>query len=280
MTLIRKPYVAGRFYPAQKQELEKLINSFCSHQTYTKEDLNRKILGAVVPHAGYIYSGKHAAAFYQLLQELQNPPQTVVIINPNHTGHGTGFYNTCGFNSWQTPLGSIETDQELYDALQIPSYAEAHLYEHSAEVQLPFLQHFMPRKFKIAVITMNVQNNTAAQSLAQNIYQAAQKTQKSLLILASCDFSHFESPEKGFEKDQHLIDKIMLLDAPSLFHVVKQHQVSACGYGPVATLIYYALKASNMPQVALLKRGHSGEVSPSKEVVDYISMLFFEKIMQ
>ena len=95
--------------------------------------------------------------------------------------------------------------------------------------------------------------------------------------MASSDFSHFLSPEKGKEKDEHVLRNIFLLDSPAIEKVVNDERISVCGYGPIMTLIEYSKLVSEKPKVDILKMGHSGEIIPSSEVVDYVSILFSDK---
>ena len=149
-------------------------------------------------------------------------------------------------------------------------------HEHSGEVQIPMLQHFMNSSFKIVMLTMNIQNPETAHLLAEKIFQAQKFTSRRILVLASCDFSHFEDVETGFKQDQFLIDQILEMNTEEMFNKVKKHNISACGYGPIMTLIEYSKKVAKKPKIELLRRGHSGEISHSDKVVDYASFLCFE----
>ena len=278
-TTIRHPQYAGMFYPNSQAELNHLL------QFILKVELNKinnelakhTIIGAIVPHAGYIYSGYHAVHAYQLLNENKEKFETVVIINPNHSGKGTGKFNLSCATEWETPLGLISQDKTFMDELEIECNESAHEREHSGEVQLPFLQKFISGTFKIVMITMNIQTPENALALAQKINNAATKTQRKILVIASSDFSHYESAEKGFKQDQYLIDQILALNTEECFHQVKKHHITACGYGPIMTLIEYAKLVSKHPKMELLRRGHSGEVNPAEEVVDYASFLCYEQ---
>src|SRR5512137_1880015 len=128
---MRLPAVAGQFYPGSGAEL--------GHQLDGMLHPEKEIacLGAVVPHAGYIYSGQVAAAVFSRLPKVE----TYVIIGPNH--HGLGSPVALSRDSWRTPLGVAEPDLELADLLAdsiIDHDETAHQHEHSIEVQIPFLQ--------------------------------------------------------------------------------------------------------------------------------------------
>lgn len=274
---IRPTQYAGMFYPDSKSELEHLLKFIL------KVELNKintqlakqKIIGAIVPHAGYIYSGYHAIHAYELFRLSEQTIDTVVVVNPNHSGKGSGIFNLSCANEWETPFGLLTQDKVFMAEMKIDCNDSAHELEHSGEVQLPFLQKFMPNPFKIVMVTMNVQNHENALLLAHKIYDATTNTNRKILVLSSSDFSHYENVESGFKKDQYLIDQILKMDASECFREVKKHQISACGYGPIMTLIEYAKLAAQNPKIELLRRGHSGEVNFAEKVVDYASFLCY-----
>ena len=179
-------------------------------------------------------------------------------------------------DAWETPLGQVELDVELGKKIGVSiSDIEQHR-EHSAEVMIPFLQYFLDYKFKIVPITMSNQTFKNAKYLAGKIHKAAQKLNRKVIIIASSDFSHFLSPEKGKEKDEFVIRNILHLDSLQIEKEVHEKNITVCGYGPIMTLIEYSKLISNNAKADILKIGHSGEIIPSSEVVDYVSILFTE----
>ncbi|MFA9388972.1 MAG: AmmeMemoRadiSam system protein B [Prolixibacteraceae bacterium] len=274
----RKANFAGQFYPETQEELGQLLH-FIEKVEFNKINpllADKLILGAIVPHAGYIYSGYHAVHVYELIKRNAQQFDTFVIINPNHSGKGHGDFNLSSAEQWETPLGSIAQDQAFLNELNYEYFDLAHENEHSGEVQLPFLQYFVAYPFKIAMITMNNQTPENALSLAQNLHRTAQKLDRKIMVIASSDFSHFEKVDVGFKKDQYLIEQILNLDTSECYKNVKKHHISACGYGPIMTLIEYAKLQSNAPKMELLRRGNSGETNLTKKVVNYASFLCFE----
>ncbi len=271
---------AGRFYPSSRESLTDLIEFTwkAESNSFDTSLYEKKIIGGIVPHAGYIYSSRQAIHFYNTLKNSKFNYDTAIIINPNHTGFGTGLFNISNYEYWMTPLGKIKVDKEFSDLLDIDVYNPAHDNEHSGEVQLPLLQYFYEKSIKIVVITLNKQCSETAKLLATKIYNAEKKTGRSIILIASSDFTHYETPEIGFKKDQYAVDAIMEFDSEKLCCEVKTHDISACGFGTIATLIDYAKLKSSNPKIAVLKRGHSGEVQNSREVVDYISFLCFENL--
>ena len=275
---IRLAEFAGRFYPKSKSEIEKLLEKILSLEIGNiKTTLSEKnLLGGIVPHAGYIFSAYQAVHVYEILKRSDTQFETFVIVNPNHTGIGSKQVNVSSSTYWETPMGSIPVDLEFVQSLNIEKNNSAHMSEHSGEVQLPMLSYFIPYKFKIVIITMNVQTSEVAIKLSKSIRNAVEKTKRKIFLMASSDFSHYETPELGFEKDQLIIDEILKLNTSEIYNKVKEHSITACGYGPIMTLVEYLKKNSKSPQIELLKRGHSGEIHSSKTVVEYASFLGFE----
>lgn len=269
---------AGKFYPNSKFEIEKLLDRILiSEKNRIATKLATKnIIGAIVPHAGYIYSAYQAVHVYEIIKRSTSKFDTFVIINPNHTGQGSNDINISKALHWETPMGSIPVDMEFAKAMEIEFNDNAHLKEHSGEVQLPLLSHFIPYNFKIVMVTMNRQTPETAIQLAKSIQKAVDNTKRKIFLLASSDFSHFERPNVGFEKDQLIINEILNLNSIEIFKKVKKHSISACGYGPIMSLIEYAKQTTGTPKIELLRRGHSGEIHPSKQVVNYVSFLCFE----
>jgi MEMO1 family protein len=279
MDNIRPSKFSDKFYPGNKELLINLIEKVV-HLEKKKMDtlLNPNVIfGGVVPHAGYIFSAYQAVHFFEQVKRNGSPFDTLVIINPNHTGMGSGDLNTSSYHLWETPLGSIPIDSEFQDRLGIVSNNKAHEEEHSGEVILPLAQFFFNFPFKLVVITMNRQNPDVAYTLAGKINETSKALNKKALIISSSDFSHYETPDAGFTKDQFLLDAIVNMDAEKAFFEVRKHNITSCGFGPIMSLIYYARMVSEKPRMKILSRGHSGEIMPSEQVVDYVSLLCFDE---
>lgn len=274
---VRKPAVAGRFYPSGKNELIELMN-----EIYEKEKSNidlslasKEFYGAVVPHAGYIFSAYQAIHFFHLLKNPKNKFDTFIIINPNHTGFGEKI-SMDSHSEWESPMGNIEQDMEFIEALGFPVSDIAHQQEHSGEVMLPLLQHFVPYAFKIIVITLSKQDPEQARLLARRIKDSSEKLKRKVVVIASSDFSHFKDVKAGFMLDELVLEQIKNQDIEKLYETVKAYDISVCGYGPIMCLMEYSsLKGDYATKV--MARGHSGQIIPSEKVVDYISILFYQK---
>lgn len=282
--MIRLPAVAGAFYEGEEDKLRKQIEWSFLHPlgpgripSVPSQKQKRDNLFFIVPHAGYMYSGPVAAhAYYYLASE--GAPDTVIILGPNHTGLGS-YISIWPKGSWKTPLGEVQIDEEISMELVketevIDIDEKAHLYEHSVEVQVPFLQYFFDSKIKIVPIVIMMQTPEIAEYLAEGIFKIMQRNkQKDIVVIASSDMNHYEPHEKTIEKDNMAIEKIQNLDYKGLFNVVEEKDVTACGFGPMMTVILLAKKFNKKPYV--LKHATSGDTSGDKSsVVGYLSVRF------
>ncbi len=273
---MRNPAVAGRFYSADKAKLRKQIESCFLHELgpwrvppKDKNKEERRIVAAVVPHAGYMYSGPVAAHAYLELAKYR-PPGVIVILGPNHTGRGSGI--AVSKETWRTPLGEVAVDNEVADALWKGSGImdldeTAHEYEHSIEVQLPFLQ-YVYGDFKFVPICI------ALQDLATSI-QVGECLSKldDTLIIASSDFTHYESRDSAKAKDEKAIEMILACDTKGFLDIVYERNISICGFGPIAACLS-AIKEKK-PMGKLLKYATSGDVTGDhSQVVAYAAIVF------
>lgn len=273
---VRTPKVAGAFYPGTDKE----INSLLSHILEAESEkidyslASKDIIGCVVPHAGYIYSGYEAIHFFEIIRRSSREYDTFIILNPNHTGYGE-YLEVDSHDSWDTPLGTVPVDTDFARRLDLPRSDRAQLQEHAAEVMLPLLQQSLPRNFSIVPISILRQNPITAMEVAEKIRDANKVMKRKLMIIASSDFSHFESPVDGKKKDDMVLEQIEKQDAEKLYDTVIQHRISVCGYGPIMALMEYSKLVAEKPTSVILARGHSGRTRPSSSVVDYITILFY-----
>jgi hypothetical protein len=274
----REPAVAGTFYPATSHELIKMLdNLLIKEKSKINHELsNKKILGGIVPHAGYKYSGCESVHFFEILhQDFKVFFDTIFILNPNHHGYGPEIAVDDN-DSWETPLGNVLLDIDMINALAFPVSSEAHKFEHSGEVILPFLQKFLDYNFKIVPISYLRQDPEKSIEIAERIIEMRNVQNKKILLIASSDFSHYVSPEVGERKDRKVIDRILELDVEGVFNEIKKTNASVCGCGPIMTVMHYVKKTSKNPQIKLLCFGNSGKLRKASQVVDYASILFYE----
>ena len=274
---VRRPVVAGAFYPADPSRLRRSIEESFTHRLGpgslpAEPSGERTIVSVVCPHAGYMYSGPPAAHAYLELSN-EGKPDTVVILGPNHTGLG-GPVSLGGSDAWDTPLGRVEIDKELTSAIfgasDIIDVDEmAHIREHSVEVQLPFLQHIYG-EFKLVPICMGFQDLEISRMLGEVLAEVTRE--RNVLIMASTDLNHMEPQTTSEPKDRGVIDRILAMDEEALQGWVRDRRVSMCGYGPVsATLV--ASKRLGATKAEFLSYSTSGDITGDRSaVVGYTSI--------
>lgn len=264
---MRRPAVAGQFYPRHPRELaEELEAAF--RGAGPVETL--PIRGAVVPHAGYMYSGSVAAEVYARLPERE----TYVLLGPNH--HGLGLPVALSMEPWMTPLGVVECDRDLADLLLgsiIEVDESAHLYEHSLEVQIPFLQARFSG-FKILPISMGLQDEETAVEVGEAVGEAARELGRDCTIIASSDLTHYEPQEDARRKDAQVIEAILRMDVPVVYRTVYALNLTSCGYGPISAAIT-ASRILGAETGRLLRYSTSGDViGDYSQVVGYGAIAF------
>ena len=289
----RLPVAAGQFYEANSKELIERIR-WCFLNEFGPRSMSdkkfKKYFAAIVPHAGYLYSGPCAAHAYKEIGELKDV-DTFVIIGTNHTGLGPSV-SVFPEGKWITPLGEVEVDYELSSEIITTSeFAEfdtqAHIHEHSVEVQLPFLQ-FLFKDFKIVPIVFRGDDILEeARDLANSIEKAASKLGKKIFVIASSDFTHYgkyygyipffgsneEIKKKIYELDKKAIDEILGLHEMKFLRYVNQTGATICGFAPIIATIFYAKKHTK--EGNLLKYYCSGDISGDYEnCVGYASIIF------
>ncbi|MBN3038810.1 MAG: AmmeMemoRadiSam system protein B [Candidatus Omnitrophica bacterium] len=264
--MLREPQVAGQFYPAAGLKLKQSIDALVSRKSKKEE-----AFGLVAPHAGYMFSGAVAGACFSRVKLTK----TVIIIGPNHTGRGA-FYSIMTEGAWKMPMGDVQIDQALAEQIARESrYLEkdhrAHAYEHSIEVQLPFLQYFMP-EVKIVPIVLSGAEFKIYDEIGQAIAKAT-KTHQKALIVASSDMTHYEPHQRAKQKDQMAINEILKLDPSGLLKLVEEQNITMCGYGPVACMLS-ASKELGAKKASLIKYQTSGEAGGDySSVVGYAGII-------
>lgn len=274
---VRLPCQAGSFYAASKRPLRKQIEECFMHDfgsralPTVREQGPRRVIALVSPHAGYMYSGPVAAKGYAYVAD-DGRPDAIVLVGPNHTGYGTGVSIMLA-GVWRTPLGDLRIDSELATAIQRHSKfvdvdVGAHLYEHSIEVQLPFVQ-YVYGAVQFVPICMRMQDVEVSRDVGAAIARAS--AGKNVLIIASTDLSHYEPQSIAEEKDRLALDAISRLDEAALQAVVEARGISMCGYGPVSAAIV-ASKTLGAEKAVLLQHKTSGDITGDRRrVVGYAS---------
>jgi len=261
----RQAAVAGYFYPADVNTLARFFNE---NTTLTpKQDA----MMAIVPHAGYIYSG--ATAFHTL--SSINIPETVVLLGPNHTGQGASL-SVFPEGSWETPFGDVETDDDTIALLCSSGVFErdtqAHRREHSLEVIVPMLR-FLRTDVKIVCITVKNSNKNTLKTASEILFSSVRD--KNVLIVVSSDMNHFENAQITEQKDALAIDALLKSDENMLYNVVFGNDISMCGVFPAYIGLLYC-KLCGKHRAELTEHTHSGLASGDHDsVVGYAGILYF-----
>lgn len=262
----RKPFVAGRFYPASKKMLLEELGS------YSLADKNKqKAIGIVSPHAGYVYSGAVAGEVFSSVQL----PSRFVVLSPNHTGMGLRI-SMWPSGSWQTPLGEAVVDEDLCSKIASKSDAvkqdtEAHLMEHSLEVQIPFIQYHADAPKIVPITLSNISLDECAR-LGNTLGSVIESEKDEILIIASSDMTHFEDAKSAKSKDDLAIERIVNMDPEGLYNVVRDNDISMCGMIPTACMLFAARHLGGK-KGTLVKYSNSGETSGDyDQVVGYAGL--------
>jgi MEMO1 family protein len=270
---VRSPAVAGAFYDARPDRLDKEVRRRLAEAA---GETPRDAFGAVVPHAGYVYSGPVAAAVYARLRI----PATCVILCPNHTGRGAPAALDPS-DAWRTPLGDVPVDRRL--ARRIAELApsledddEAHRREHSLEVQLPFLQVLRP-DVSFVPICLGEPSLGLCREIGEALARVRAEEAEPPLLLASSDMNHYESREIGRRKDDRALARVQAVDAEGLFRTVLTEHISMCGFLPSTALLFAARAAGAGPAAVVARRDSGDETGDPSSVVGYAGVVIDQK---
>lgn len=287
----RAPVAAGSFYEEDPKKLaENITKCFKEGAGIPEEPTDRRTIAAIVPHAGYKYSGKVATYAYKALAESKQPT-TIIILGPDHRGRGTSASIWMG-SSWETPLGKLEIDYDLGRAILTEDTIfnrelDAHQDEHSIEVQLPFIQAIYEKKPKIIPISISAPLEISlAKRLGEALYRATRG--RDIIFVASSDFTHYgisygyfpffgtpiEVEEQVHKLDHEAIKEINLIRPEPFVDMIKRTKATICGAGPIAILLNI-LREMKIEKGKLLKYSTSAETTGDREnFVSYASIVF------
>ena len=274
---IRRPAVAGAFYPNSPSTLRRMVREFIDEAP--RVDVDGRIIGLISPHAGYVYSGHVAGYAYKQVEGESY--DSVIVIGPSHRMPFWGFalWAKGGF---ETPLGTVPIDEGLASELMslndgIKHLPQAHAYEHSIEVQLPFLQESLG-EFNLVPILMQDYSEAACHSLASTLGECLKD--RNVLIVASTDLSHYPEYDEAVRADRIVIEAVSKFDPAELRRRMDEHMrlgvpelhTMMCGAGPVYVLLE-AAKLLGAEKVKVLKYANSGDVpfGDKGQVVGYMA---------
>ncbi len=263
----RIPAVAGQFYQASHSALEHEVE-----QLVVKEATRESVIGAVSPHAGLIYSGSVAGSVYSKIKF----PDTFILLGPNHTGLGAPF-SIMAEGEWEIPTNTFTIDHSLASRILdsnniIQEESSAHLYEHSLEVQLPFIAYFSKN---VQIVPITVMNATLDECklVGESLAGVIKESEKCIVIIASSDMSHYISDKEARFKDNLAIGTILSLNPQGLYDIIKKENITMCGYIPAAIMLYAAVSLGAV-SAELIKYATSAETSGDYDhVVGYAGII-------
>ncbi len=270
-TDVRRPAVAGTFYPAGADELRIMVERMLA----AVDASPLPATAAIAPHAGLIYSGQCAAHVWKRVAI----PDIVVVLAPNHTGLRD---NLAGASAWdhgvfRTPLGDVPIAQEFLARVEakcalLRHDPVAHLREHAIEVELPFVQELAPG-VRLAPIVIAWDRWEPSRELAVALAATIAESAERVLLVASSDMTHYESAKSAERKDRLAFEQIGRLDGARLLDVCHKEQVTMCGRAPAAIVLESA-RLLGATQAEIVDYRHSGLVTgDDSDVVAYAGVV-------
>ncbi len=262
---IRRSVIAGSWYPGTVDVLEGTLSRYLGN--VTPSELKGELVGLIVPHAGYIYSGQVAAYAYRQLESLSF--DRVVVVSPVHRMF-MGRYAVADADYYETPLGLVEIDSHWVDALdsEVTVDRVSRDNEHSLEIQLPFLQHVLG-EFRLLPVMMGDQSLESSRVLATALTKVI--ASERALLVASTDLSHFHRYSVAVELDAVVQKRVEEFDPEGLAGALGAHECEACGGGPVVAIML-AARSMGAGEASVLKYANSGDVTGDRsQVVGYMA---------
>lgn len=235
-------------------------------------------LGAIVPHAGYVYSGPVAGAVFARIAI----PKNVVILCPNHTGRGAPA-SLEPSDAWRTPLGDVPVSRRLCDRMlelapSLEPDARAHAREHSLEVQLPFLQA-LREDVELVPICLGEPDLGLCREVGRALAALRSEEAEPPLLLASSDMNHYESRKVGRAKDDRALARVEALDPEGLFTTVRSEQISMCGFLPATALLFAARESGATSARVVARRDSGDETGDTDSVVGYAGVMIETRLL-
>lgn len=269
-TLVRRPAVAGFFYPSEAEELRSLAGGMLDAVDAAAEPA----VAAIVPHAGLVYSGQCAAHVWKRVAI----PETIVVLAPNHTG----AVASPGASAWSRgrfamPFGDVPIAEELLERLAVacplvrhdPS---AHLREHAVEVELPFVQ-LLGSGTSLAPIVLAWDRWEPSLELATALAAVVREWDGDVLLVASSDMTHYESATSAARKDRLALDAVERLDGRELLDACHREMITMCGRAPAAVVLE-AARQLGATRAEVVDYRHSGWVTgDDAQVVAYAGVV-------
>jgi AmmeMemoRadiSam system protein B len=272
---LRPSPIAGKWYPGKRDELANMIDRFV--EAAQIEKIEGAISGLVVPHAGYIYSGRIAAAAFKLVQGQAF--NKVVVISPMHSYYSDPIL-TSAHEAYWTPLGNVPVDRNALNELgkHLPLRAVRDDPEHALEIELPFLQHLLSGSFELIPLMLADQSYEIATAIGHALATIL-KNESRILLVASSDLSHFYTDDQARRLDQIMLDRVAACDPEGVIRVESEGRAFACGRGAVAAVLV-ACKVLGASDAKIAAYATSAEVNgDTSRVVGYGAAAIFNRIL-
>ena len=263
----RLPAVAGQFYYGNPARLKNQVEQYI-----VKDAVREKVIAIVSPHAGLMYSGHVAGAVYSSIRF----PKTFILLGPNHSGLGPNMSITSS-GEWEIPTATFAIDEELGRSIKkkaprIIEDTQAHMHEHSLEVQLPFIA-YSSDECRILPISISRASIEECEATGRAIAEAVRECGYDVVIVASTDMSHFEQDAAARKIDNLAIREVLGLDPAGLYSIVVRERITMCGFIPT-TIMLYAARELGAVEARLIKYATSAEVSGDFDrVVGYAGII-------
>ena len=271
---IRPSPLAGRWYPANPDQLAKSVDSYIEKAQIP--EISGEIAALISPHAGHLYSGPVAGYAFKTLAGKQF--DLVVILSPLHQFH-PGAILTTGHDAYQTPLGTVPVDQDSLEWVDTALRNRTGIgltrirndSEHAVEILLPFFQRTFPDGFQLLPLMIRDQDPSLMRSLGSILAELL--TSRKALLTASSDLSHFHPAEEARKLDQTILNHIQALDPEGLYQAQQKGTGSACGLGPLAAVLWASTQGRPVTP-KILNYAHSGDITgDNASVVGYASAI-------
>lgn len=265
--MIREAVYAGSWYPGEPDRMNRVLDEYLAEAPVDPG----KAKGVIVPHAGWLYSGHVAGATYGCV----DVPATAVVLSPNHTGLGS-VRSVWPVGEWKIPGGALEVNMQLADLVRekagLESDTDAHLREHSLEIQLPFLARRRP-SISIVPVCLGQLGYKEVEKIGRGVGLAIREYGQPVLLVASTDMSHHIPAAEAERLDGKAIEQMELFDPRGLHDTVRKNRISMCGVLPT-TAVLCAARELGAAGVKLVRYSHSGHVTGDhREVVGYAGLV-------
>jgi AmmeMemoRadiSam system radical SAM enzyme/AmmeMemoRadiSam system protein B/AmmeMemoRadiSam system protein A len=266
---VRPPAVAGRFYPGTQQEIDKMLDDFLPAKPKPKT-----WAGAMIPHAGWIYSGRLAA---DVLSRVKIPDR-VIIISPKHNPIGADWA-VAPHQTWSLPGRDLKSDPELAQQLAdrvtgLELDAMAHAREHAIEVQLPIVARLAPES-RVVGIAIHGGDLPSLETFAEEMAALLAELPDRPLLVVSTDMNHYASDKDTRRLDRMALDAVESLDPPKVYETVRNNRISMCGVLPAVVVMETLKRLDSLNRFDSVGYATSADASGDRsQVVGYAGMLF------